>query len=115
MRETQAEADAILKPFGKKASRFPFRTPKEDKRINILHGSVRSAKTWAMIPKIIRLLRWLAIMATVSETMAELFPGARKLFGQCEGCRARDLSPSKKRAMQSAIPVVGPAVDPVAI
>ena len=50
--------ESILKPFGEKAYRFAFRDPKEDKRINVLHGAIRSAKTWSMIPKIIQLLEY---------------------------------------------------------
>ncbi|MGA3316623.1 MAG: hypothetical protein ABSC64_09320 [Candidatus Korobacteraceae bacterium] len=45
----------ILKPFGDKADQFAYQPPEMDARINILHGSVRSSKTWAMIPKVIML------------------------------------------------------------
>lgn len=45
-------------PFGEKAKKFGNRWPADDKRINILEGSVRSAKTWAMIPKIIKLCKY---------------------------------------------------------
>lgn len=44
-----------LLPFGKKANRFIARTPAQDARLNILVGSVRSAKTWALLTKIIAL------------------------------------------------------------
>ena len=45
-----------LLPFGPKANRFISRDPAYDARINILEGSVRSAKTWAIT---LKLLRWL--------------------------------------------------------
>lgn len=44
-----------LKPFGPKARKFAYNPPENDARINILEGSVRSAKTWTMIPKLIYL------------------------------------------------------------
>lgn len=47
-----------MKPFGMKARIFANRKPEDDRRINILHGSVRSAKTWAMIPKFLALSRY---------------------------------------------------------
>jgi PBSX family phage terminase large subunit len=39
--------------FGPKAERFAMRPPELDKRINILHGSVRGGKTWCLHPKAI--------------------------------------------------------------
>src|ERR1039458_10716944 len=45
-----------LLPFGPKANRFIDRDPAYDARINILDGSVRSAKTWSINLKV---LRWL--------------------------------------------------------
>ena len=45
-----------LLPFGPKANRFISRDPAQDACINILSGSVRSAKTWAIN---LKLLRWL--------------------------------------------------------
>jgi PBSX family phage terminase large subunit len=42
--------------FSQKALRFIRRHPKYDAVVNILEGSVRSGKTWAMIPKLIFLL-----------------------------------------------------------
>jgi hypothetical protein len=50
--------ERVLRPFGKKAYAFAFRPPELDCRYNILEGSVRSAKTWAMIPKIIQLCKY---------------------------------------------------------
>lgn len=47
--------DILVKPFGAKARRFARRAPADDKSINILYGSVRSAKTWTMIPKLLQL------------------------------------------------------------
>lgn len=49
---------AKLLPFGEKAYKFAFRHPSQDKRINILEGSVRSAKTWAMLPKLLQLCEY---------------------------------------------------------
>jgi hypothetical protein len=51
-------SQATLKPFGEKAHRFAFRAPRDDKRINILTGAVRSSKTWAMVPKMLALCRY---------------------------------------------------------
>lgn len=51
-------ADRFLKPFGEKAYRFAFRDPKEDKLINLLWGTVRSSKTWALMVKLVRLLSY---------------------------------------------------------
>lgn len=45
-----------LLPFGVKANRFISRPPALDAKINILAGSVRSAKTWGLS---VKLLRWL--------------------------------------------------------
>ena len=45
-----------LLPFGPKANRFICRDPAFDAKINILAGSVRSAKTWAIN---LKMLRWL--------------------------------------------------------
>lgn len=47
-----------VKPFGERARRFAARSPKDDARINILIGSVRSSKTWATFPKILALCRY---------------------------------------------------------
>jgi PBSX family phage terminase large subunit len=44
-----------IRPFGAKAARFIRRPISQDAPINILHGAIRSAKTWAMIPKLIAL------------------------------------------------------------
>lgn len=61
----------MVKPYGPKARKFATREPQWDAWINILQGSVRSSKTWAMIPKILQLC--------VYQTSA---PGAhRVLFG----------------------------------
>jgi PBSX family phage terminase large subunit len=46
---------AKIRPFGRKAAKFIARTPEEDARMNILVGAVRSAKTWAVMTKIIAL------------------------------------------------------------
>lgn len=48
--------DRKILPYGEKARRFAIRHPKDDKKINVLEGAIRSAKTWTMIPKIIQLL-----------------------------------------------------------
>ena len=40
-------------PFGAKAARFIRRRPEEDRFVNILEGSIRSAKTWTMLAKIL--------------------------------------------------------------
>ena len=50
-----SQSSAKLLPFGKKAARFIARDPKDDARINVLVGSVRSAKTWSMMMKIFAL------------------------------------------------------------
>lgn len=50
--------DKYLKPFGEKAYRIAFRDPREDRRQTLLEGAVRSAKTWALIPKIIALCEY---------------------------------------------------------
>ena len=39
--------------FGKRLERFAMRPMGEDRTVNILEGSVRSGKTWAMFPKIL--------------------------------------------------------------
>lgn len=41
-----------LAPFNQKARNFLFASPQDDAFINILEGSVRSGKTWAMICKL---------------------------------------------------------------
>lgn len=51
-------SDSVLKPFGEKAFNFAFRHPKDDARINILEGAVRSAKTWSMLPKLLQLCEY---------------------------------------------------------
>lgn len=38
--------------FGDRIRRFALRSPEHDARLNIMHGSVRSGKTWALFPKI---------------------------------------------------------------
>jgi len=43
----------MLSPFCSKARRFVARDPADDAFINILEGSIRSGKTWAMIPKLL--------------------------------------------------------------
>lgn len=45
-----------IRPFGYKAARFINRPPEEDALINILTGSIRSAKTWGVNAKLLRLL-----------------------------------------------------------
>jgi PBSX family phage terminase large subunit len=45
-------------PYGEKAARFASTRPEEDAFITILEGSVRSSKTWTMIPKFIQLCRY---------------------------------------------------------
>jgi PBSX family phage terminase large subunit len=42
-----------MHPFSPKARRFIQRRPEEDKRYNILVGSVRSGKTWTMMAKLL--------------------------------------------------------------
>jgi PBSX family phage terminase large subunit len=65
--ETEAPATGSLadaakpkkfQPFGPKAHNFAFRWPKDDATINILSGSVRSAKTWSTLVKILLLCRY---------------------------------------------------------
>jgi PBSX family phage terminase large subunit len=41
--------------YGPRIERFAFRPPEQDKKINLLVGSVRSGKTWGCIPKILAL------------------------------------------------------------
>jgi PBSX family phage terminase large subunit len=50
--------ESVLKPYGEKAYKFAFRPPEQDRRINILEGAVRSAKTWAMLPKLLQLCNY---------------------------------------------------------
>lgn len=50
--------ESKVKPFGEKARRFARRPCSQDARVNILEGAIRSAKTWAMIPKIIKLCEY---------------------------------------------------------
>ena len=45
-------------PSVEKAFNFAFRHPKDDARINILEGAVRSAKTWSMLPKLLQLCEY---------------------------------------------------------
>jgi PBSX family phage terminase large subunit len=45
-------------PYGEKAARFASRAPRLDRFITIMEGSIRSSKTWAMIPKFIQLCRY---------------------------------------------------------
>lgn len=47
-----------ITPFSPKAARFIKRHPRDDAWINILEGSIRSGKTWALIPKILALCRY---------------------------------------------------------
>ena len=49
---------SILKPFTPRVAAFALRPPELDRRITILHGAVRSAKTWACIPKFLYLSRY---------------------------------------------------------
>jgi len=46
-----------IEPFGMKAYNFIANPIEQDKRINILEGAVRSSKTFAMIPKLLQLVR----------------------------------------------------------
>jgi PBSX family phage terminase large subunit len=55
---TTITADRFLKPFSKKAYDFAFRPPEQDRLINLLWGTVRSSKTWAMMAKLVRLLSY---------------------------------------------------------
>lgn len=45
-------------PLGARAEAFAYRWPGYDARINVLCGSVRSAKTWATFPKLLLLTRY---------------------------------------------------------
>ena len=45
-------------PFGPRAHEFAFRWPAEDATLNILSGSVRSAKTWSTLVKTLLLCRY---------------------------------------------------------
>lgn len=49
--EVLEKQTGMLKPFGEKAHRFAYRHPKDDAPLNILEGSVRSSKTWAVMVK----------------------------------------------------------------
>lgn len=53
-----APSDVVFLPLGAKAYDFAYRPPEDDPWLNILEGSVRSAKTWACIPKIINLCKY---------------------------------------------------------
>jgi PBSX family phage terminase large subunit len=44
--------------LGVRPARFAFRNPADDARLNIIAGAVRSSKTWATFPKILRLCRY---------------------------------------------------------
>lgn len=65
MRKTTAQPEGAkigrvpkLNAFGAKANRFLCNRVEKDARLNILVGSVRSAKTWAMMIKILALCRY---------------------------------------------------------
>ena len=47
-----------VKKYGKRIREFAARKPEMDARINVLSGSVRSGKTWGVIPKILTLCRY---------------------------------------------------------
>ena len=47
----------MIQPFGEKAYKFISNPIEDDAKITILHGSVRSSKTWAMHPKILQLVK----------------------------------------------------------
>jgi PBSX family phage terminase large subunit len=60
--------------FGPRIKKFALRPPELDSFINILEGSVRSGKTWAMIPKILYLCRsgvpgWKVISGVSKQTI----------------------------------------------
>jgi PBSX family phage terminase large subunit len=44
--------------YGPRLKRFSYTPPEEDAKLNILEGSVRSGKTWALIPKILYACRY---------------------------------------------------------
>ncbi len=44
--------------YGQRLKQFAYRPLEEDRRINILEGSVRSGKTWALHPKILQACRY---------------------------------------------------------
>lgn len=44
--------------YGPRVGWFAFQDPTEDRRYNILTGAVRSGKTWALHPKILRLCKY---------------------------------------------------------
>jgi PBSX family phage terminase large subunit len=50
--------ERYLRPFGAKAYAIAYTHPRDDKKITLLEGAVRSAKTWALIPKIINLCNY---------------------------------------------------------
>jgi PBSX family phage terminase large subunit len=50
--------DRVFLPLGQKCYDFAYRAPEADAWLNILEGSVRSAKTWGCIPKIIALCKY---------------------------------------------------------
>ena len=44
--------------YGPRLKEFAFRPLELDRRINVLEGSVRSGKTWALHPKILQACRY---------------------------------------------------------
>jgi hypothetical protein len=62
-------AERVIKPFGPKVARFANREIKDDAPVNILEGAVRSAKTWGLHSKILKL------------TAMPITKGCRILFG----------------------------------
>lgn len=44
-----------LMPFGQRVHNFAFRAPEQDAKMNVLSGSVRSAKTWSTLVKAVLL------------------------------------------------------------
>lgn len=62
-----------LLPFGEKAYNFIYTPYRDDARINVLHGSVRSSKTTCMIPKLL-----LQILPNAPRMGIGLFTGVSK-------------------------------------
>lgn len=62
----------FINPFGVKSANFIRRPIAQDSRLNILEGSIRSAKTWTMIPKLLALCDYLpqteGLISGVSKT-----------------------------------------------
>ncbi len=79
----------VIGAFGEKAQAFVRRPPIDDKRFTLLQGSVRSSKTWSMIPKMIAL-------------SAHPIGGLRLVVGE-------SISSVKRNVLEPLFRIVGPA------